>query len=91
MDSSKAQKAKAKAKARTASKPAADTGVTPLHQALAEHAARHAGDITPEVQAQQIALQNQTQTVNPYHMMGAMQPNIYNPGNVVHGGYVPGS
>ena len=47
--------------------------------------------INPEIQARQIAMQNQTQTVNPYGRMGAMQPTVYNPGNVVSGGYAPQS
>ena len=47
--------------------------------------------LTPEIQAQQIAMQDQTSTVNPYHRMGQMPNNYYNPGNVIGGGYGPGS
>ena len=91
MDSSKAKQAKSKAKARTKSTATEQSQAEAQRQLLALHAAMQAQNITPEVQAQQVAMQNQTQTVNPYHMMGAMQPNLYNPGNVVHGGLVPGS
>ena len=41
--------------------------------------------INPEIQAQQIAMQNQTQTFNPYHAMGMVSPNMYNPGNMIDG------
>jgi hypothetical protein len=47
--------------------------------------------INPEVQASNVAMQNVTQTVSPYRELGAKQPNYYNPGNMVGGGYVPGS
>lgn len=83
MTTSKAQKAKSKAKVRSKAFTEANPQLV-LPQLPT-------GAINPEVQAQQIAMQAVTQTVNPYHMMGAMHPNIYNPGNVVHGGYVPGS
>jgi hypothetical protein len=88
MDSSKAKKAKSKAKART--KATADSKVAAQQQAAMGQAAGPRG-ITPEIQAHQAAMQNQTQTVNPYGRMGAMQPTVYNPGNVVSGGYAPQS
>jgi hypothetical protein len=96
MDSSKAKKAKSKAQSRK-SAVAADEQQSPLqsvlmqqqqHRALMQEAG-HLMPLTPEVQAKQIAMQ--TPTVNPYHIMGTVVPNMYNPGNVVHGGYVPGS
>lgn len=91
MDSSKAKKAKTKAKARTKASQNNAAQQQMLQQAALQGMAAQSGGINPEVQAQQIAMQNQTQTVNPYHRMGSMPPNLYNPGNVVHGGYVPGS
>lgn len=88
MDSSKAKKAKSKAKARTraTSQAQAQAGQMPPGQGVFT-----TGGINPEIQAQQVAMQNQTQTFNPYHRMGAMQPTVYNPGNVVSGGYAPQS
>jgi len=102
MDSSKAKQAKSKAKARTAAtKQKQQAQATPQGQQQADPiAAAHlamlsqgvtSGAVTPEVQAQQIAMQDKTQTVNPYHAMGMKPNNYYNPGNVVGGGYVPGS
>ena len=96
MDSSKAKQAKSKAQSRKASAPV-DEQNSPLqsmlmqqqqHRALMQEAG-HLLPLTPEIQAQNIAMQ--PPTVNPYHMMGALDPNMYNPGNVTHGGYVPGS
>ena len=86
MDSSKAKKAKSKAKARTKQSASSAAQQQALQQVLGASAG-----ITPEVQAQQIAMQDQTATVNPYHRMGMLPNNYYNPGNVVGGGYVPGS
>lgn len=85
MDSSKAQKAKSKAKARTKATAQAQQQQPGLGQIAGPRG------INPEIQAQQAAMQNQTQTVNPYGRMGAMQPTVYNPGNVVSGGYAPQS
>lgn len=85
MDSSKAKKAKSKAKARTNQTDAEMQQLAMLQEAMA------GGGINPEIQAQQIAMQDQTAMVNPYHRMGQMPNNYYNPGNVVGGGYVPGS
>jgi hypothetical protein len=90
MDASKAKKAKSKAKARTKQKTknsaqqAAELGALQQQQMAAQ-------GLTPEIQAQQIAMQDRTSTVNPYHRMGPMPNNYYNPGNVIGGGYVPGS
>jgi hypothetical protein len=88
MDSSKAKKAKSKAKARTRQAASADAQQQQL--ALVQ-SMMPGGGINPEIQAQQIAMQDQTATVNPYHHMGMLPNNYYNPGNVVGGGYVPGS
>ena len=88
MDPSKAKKAKATAKSRKKqSNPhlAALAHERQQRQQQAGFATGVTGNITPEITAPQIALQ--TPTVNPYHMMGAMAPNYYNPGNVVGGGY----
>lgn len=84
MDTSKAKKAKSKAKARTKSTAEANAM---QQQALAQAGNNPRAGVTPEIQAQQIAMQDRTQTVNPYHMMGAMPPLQYSPGNVVSGGY----
>jgi hypothetical protein len=85
MDHSKAKKAKSKAKART------DQTVAEMQQLAMMQEAMAGGGITPEIQAQQIAMQDQTSMVNPYHRMGMLPNNYYSPGNVVGGGYVPGS
>jgi len=84
MNSSKAKKAKAVSKSRKAQE-AAVRAEQQRRSALSPVAASVTGGITPEITAAQIALQ--TPTVNPYHMMGAMPPNYYNPGNVIGGGY----
>ena len=95
MDSSKAKKAKSKAESRKKQpdKKHANPHLTALarerQQQQAGALTSVTGGITPEVTAPQIALQ--TPTVNPYHMMGAMAPNMYSPGNVIRGGFVPGS
>jgi hypothetical protein len=90
MDSSKAKKAKSKAKSRT--KQAAVNAAQQAAQLSAlQQQQMAARGLTPEIQAQQIAMQDKTQTVNPYHRMGQMPNNYYNPGNVVGGGFVPGS
>jgi len=82
MDSSKAKKAKAASKSRKT-----QAGAAGLEQARLLGAPSNSvtGKITPEITAPHIAMQ--TPTVNPYHMMGAMPPNYYNPGNVIGGGY----
>jgi len=85
MDHSKAKKAKSKAKART------DQTVAEMQKLAMMQEAMAGGGITPEIQAQQIAMQDQTSMVNPYHRMGMLPNNYYSPGNVVGGGYVPGS
>ena len=89
MDSAKAKQAKSKAKARTKQKSGGDAATATAALALQQHAMHSPGGqpgmIRPEIQAAQIAMQ--TPTVNPYHMMGAMPPNYYNPGNVIGGGY----
>jgi len=90
MDSSKAKQAKSKAKARTKQKAtnsaqqAAMLGAMQQQQMAAQR-------LTPEIQAQNIAMQDQTQMVNPYHAMGTKPSNYYSPGNLIGGGYVPGS
>ena len=94
MDSSKAKQAKSKAKARTKQKATSDAQQAAQQGALQQLAAQGripGTGLTPEIQAQQIAMQDKTQTVNPYHAMGMKPNNYYNPGNVVGGGYVPGS
>jgi hypothetical protein len=97
MDPSKARKAKSKAKARTAQKTFDDKQrqqqrpEDALYNEMAAQGRTPGSGLTPEIQAQQIAMQDATQTVNPYHRMGMMPPNYYNPGNVVGGGFVPGS
>jgi len=80
MDSSKAKKAKSKAKARTKQTTAEMQQLAMMQEAMA------GGGITPEIQAQQIAMQDQTAMVNPYHRMGQMPNNYYSPGNVIGGG-----
>jgi hypothetical protein len=77
MDSAKAKKAKSKA-----TKIKEDPNALIAAAMLAQQA--QTGPLDPEIQANQIALQ--TPTTNPYHMMGAMPPNVYSPGNLV-GGY----
>ena len=93
MDSSKAKQAKSKAKARTKQKAAGadQQQLGALHQQLAAQGRIPGTGLTPEIQAQNIAMQNMTQTTNPYHDMGMKPNNYYNPGNMVGGGYVPGS
>jgi hypothetical protein len=80
MDKSKAKKAKAKA-SKVKSDPNAVGNAALLAQQIA------AGSLNPEIQANRIDLQ--TPTVNPYHMMGAMPPNVYSPGNLVSGYELP--
>ena len=46
------------------------------------------GAIDPEVQATQIDMQPVDGFVNPYHAMGAMNPNLYTPGNMLGGGMI---
>jgi hypothetical protein len=80
MNSSKAKKAKSKAK-----KVKADPNLLVAAAMLAQQAQQ--GPLNPEIQAAQIALQ--TPTTNPYHMMGAMAPNVYSPGNLISGNPLP--
>lgn len=89
MDPKKAKKAKTKAKARSRQK--TDGSKEARHALAMQQMAAHSGNINPEVQASNVSMQNVTQTVNPYRELGAKQPNYYNPGNMVGGGYVPGS
>ena len=99
MDTVKAQKSKTKAKELKQqteqgmqSMPGATPNIDPtaLQLAIHQHVQNHApGSITPEITAHQIALQ--TPTVNPYHNMGTVPANLYSPGNLIHGGFVPGS
>lgn len=89
MDSKKAGKAKTKAKAR--SRQTTDGSKEAAHALAMHQLASQMAGINPEVQASNVAMQNVTQTVSPYRELGAKQPNYYNPGNVVGGGYVPGS
>jgi hypothetical protein len=94
MDSSKAKQAKSKAKARTkqsAKNQEQSEMMGALQMAALQQAAAAGGNINPEIQAHQIAMQDKTATVNPYHNMGMLPNNYYNPGNVIGGGYVPGS
>ena len=90
MNPSKAKQAKSKAKARTKQK-AADTAQQAAQLGAMQQQQMAAQGLTPEIQAQNIAMQDRTSTVNPYHPMGMKPNNYYNPGNVVGGGYVPGS
>lgn len=83
MDSSKAKKAKAKAKSRTSSRKNQEQAAL-QNQVMMQQAAAQGGMINPEIQAQQVAMQDQTQAVNPYGRMGTVPPNLYNPGNVVY-------
>lgn len=46
------------------------------------------GAIDPEVQSPQIDMQPVDGFVNPYHAMGAMNPNLYTPGNMLGGGMI---
>ena len=79
MNSSKAKKAKSKAK-QVKADPNLLVAAAMLQQA-------QQGPLNPEIQASQIALQ--TPTTNPYHMMGAMAPNVYSPGNLISGNPLP--
>jgi len=49
-------------------------------------AAASSAGIDPEIQAAQVDMQPADGLVNPYHSMGAMQPMMYSPGNML-GGY----
>ena len=95
MDSSKAKKAKTKAKAakekQTQNRAATQQAAGNAYNMMASQGQIPGTGIVPEVQAQQIAMQDRTQTVSPYRNLGPKPNNYYNPGNVVGGGYVPGS
>jgi hypothetical protein len=82
MDSSKAKKAKSKAKARSKSRQSQQQSEM-QNQMMLQQAAMQGGNINPEMQVPQAAMQNVTQAVNPYGRMGTVAPNLYNPGNVV--------
>ena len=90
MDSSKAKQAKSKAKARTKQK-ATDSAQQAAMLGAMQQQQMAAQGLTPEIQAQNIAMQDQTQMVNPYHRMGQVPNNYYSPGNLIGGGYVFGS
>jgi hypothetical protein len=81
MDKAKAKKAKSKAQ-QVKADPEAIVNAALLAQQMGPSA------LNPEIQSPQIDLQ--TPTVNPYHMMGTMNPNVYNPGNLVSGYGLPG-
>lgn len=83
MDSSKAKKAKSKAKSRKSSSSAANQAAMMNQLALQEAAMQGAG-LNPEVQVPVAAMQDMTQSVNPYGRMGTVSPNLYNPGNIVY-------
>jgi hypothetical protein len=100
MDSSKAKKAKSKATAQQAAKKKrtqserdanSSQAMGNAYDMMASQGKIPGTGIVPEVQAQQIAMQDRTQTVSPYRNLGPKPNNYYNPGNVVGGGYVPGS
>jgi len=61
---------------------------TQAKQALEVAAMLKGGAIDPEVQSPQIDLQPADGFVNPYHAMGAMNPNLYTPGNMLGGGMI---
>jgi hypothetical protein len=88
MNSSKAKQAKSKAKARTKQK-TADSAQQAAQMAALQQQQMAAQELTPEIQAHQIAMQDRTSTVYPYHRIGPMPNNYYNPGNVIGGGYGP--
>jgi len=90
MDATKAKKAKSKAKARSRQKATGAESAAAQQMAL-QQMAMQGGGINPEIQASNVSMQNLTQTVSPYRDLGAKSPNYYNPGNMVGGGYVPGS
>jgi hypothetical protein len=92
MDSAKAKQAKNKATKAKAAR-GSERKVAQQQQqaaAAANQIAAMQGNlpgtgINPEIQAQQVAMQNQTQTFNPYHAMGAVPPNTYSLGNTING------
>lgn len=61
---------------------------TQAKQVLEAAAMLQGGGIDPEVQAAQIDMQPVDGFVNPYHAMGAMNPNLYTPGNMLGGGMI---
>jgi hypothetical protein len=91
MNSSKAKQAKTKAtKAKAARRSEREFAQQQQNEAAANQIAAMQGKlpgtgINPEIQAQQVAMQDRTQTFNPYHAMGMMPPNKYNPGNMIDG------
>lgn len=84
MDSSKAKKAKSKASSRKKSADTAANQAAILNQLALQEAAMQSAGLNPEVQVPVAAMQNMTQSVNPYGRMGTVAPNLYNPGNVVY-------
>ena len=98
MDTAKAKAAKSKAQAASGKKPAKKKPSTPtaaaaaIHPAVAaalQHGMQHSMGMTPEtagIGINQIAdLQPADGAINPFHMMGRINPNTYNPGNVIGG------
>jgi len=61
---------------------------TQAKQVLENIAMMKGGAIDPEIQSPQIDLQPADGYINPYHAMGAMDPNFYSPGNMLNGGMV---
>lgn len=82
MDSNKAKKAKSKARTHARNQQENQIAAAQMTQ-LAQSTGPNF--INPEVQAPDIAMQNMTQTVNPYHMMGTLPPNAYRYGNMIDG------
>lgn len=91
MDSAKAKQAKNKATKAKAARSSErknsqqQQAAAAVNQLAAMQGNLPGAGINPEIQAQQVAMQNQTQTFNPYHAMGTMAPNTYNPGNMIDG------
>jgi len=98
MNTDKAKAAKAKAQAARGKKPAPKKASTPTAAAAAKHPevaaalmrnAMVSGGLTPESAGiglgQPADLQPADGAVNPFHMMGSVKPNTYNPGNVIGG------
>jgi len=71
-----------------ASRQEAKKKATQAKQVLETVAMMKGGAIDPEVQAAQIDMQPADGYINPYHAMGAMDPNLYTPGNMLGGGLI---
>jgi hypothetical protein len=98
MNTDKAKAAKAKAQVASGKKTTSKKASTPTAAAAAKHPevaaalmrnAMISGGITPESAGiglnQPADLQPSDGAVNPFHMMGTVNPNTYNPGNVIGG------